>query len=123
MIANLGGPMAVLMPATLVSALPVLFVLYRLRRRGSFYLILVGAGLLVVALTITLIVNVPIDYAIARWTVDTLPSDWTTIRNRWESYHAARTFISLAGFGCALAAVLSSRKVAQERCHHIEESN
>ena len=108
MIANLGGPMAVLMPATLLSAVPVLFVLYRLHRRASFALILVGTVLLVVALVITLSVNVPIDGAIAGWTVDTLPPDWTSIRNRWEVYHAARTFISLAGFGSALAGILSS---------------
>jgi hypothetical protein len=105
MIANLGGPMAVLMPLTLVSAVPVLFVLHRLHRRPGFFLVLVGAALLVVALVITLSVNVPIDYAIAEWTVGTLPSDWESIRNRWEAYHAARTFISLAGFGSALAAV------------------
>jgi hypothetical protein len=110
MIANLGGPMAVLMPATLVSAGPVLFLLYRQRRRTSFSLILVGAALLVVALVITLSVNVPIDYAISRWTVDALPPEWTNIRNRWEAYHAARTFVSLAGFGFALAAVVWSRE-------------
>ena len=105
MIANLGGPMAVLMPATLVSAVPVLIGLHRMRRRASFSLMLAGAGLLVVALVITLLVNVPIDDAIARWTSDTLPADWMGIRNRWEAYHAARTFISLAGFGSALAAM------------------
>jgi hypothetical protein len=70
---------------------------------------LAGAALLVVALVITLSVNVPIDDAINRWTVDTLPSDWTSIRNRWEAYHAARTLISLAGFGFVLAAVVWSR--------------
>jgi hypothetical protein len=112
MIANLGDPMAVLMPLTLVSALPVLFVLYRLHQRAGFLLVLAGVALLVVALVITLSVNVPIDYAISGWTENTLPSDWTSIRNRWETYHAARTFISLAGFGCALAAVLWSREVA-----------
>jgi hypothetical protein len=112
MIANLGGPMAVLMPATLVTAVPVLFVLYRLHRRASFSLVLVGAVLLAVALVITLSVNVPIDGAIAGWTVDTLPPDWTSTRNRWEAYHEARTFISLAGFGSALAAVLWSREDA-----------
>ena len=112
MIANLGGPMAVLFPAALVSAIPVLFMLYRRHRRGSFYLLLAGAVMLEVALVITLSVNVPIDNAIARWTVDTLPPDWTSIRNRWESYHAARTFVSLAGFGSALAGVLWSRRDA-----------
>jgi hypothetical protein len=112
MIANLGDPMAVLMPATLVSVVPALIGLYRRRRRASFSLMLVGAGLLVAALAITLSVNVPIDAAIDRWTVDTLPSDWMSIRNRWETYHAARTFVSMAGFGSALAAVLWPREDA-----------
>ena len=112
MIANLGGSMAVLFPAALISALPVLFMLHRRHRRGSFYLLLAGAASLVVALVITLSVNVPIDNAIARWTADTLPPDWTSIRNRWESYHAARTFVSLAGFGTALAGVLWSGRDA-----------
>ena len=66
MIVSLGSPMAVLMPATLVSAVPV----------------------------------------------ETLPSDWLSIRNRWEAFHAARTFISLAGFGSPLAAALWSREDA-----------
>ena len=100
--------MAVLMPATLVSAGPALFALYRRHRRASVILLLVAVALLVAALVITLSVNVPIDNAIAVWTIDTLPSDWTSIRNRWEAYHAARTFISVAGFGFALAAVLWS---------------
>ena len=112
MIGNLGGPMAVLMPATLVSAVPVLVALYRRHRRASFSLTLVGVGSLAVALVITLGVNVPIDDAIARWTVDTLPSDWSSIRNRWEAFHAARMLISLAGFGSTLAAALESREDA-----------
>ena len=46
MIANLGGPMAVLMPAALLSALPVLTGLHRRRRRRGFYLNLAGGALL-----------------------------------------------------------------------------
>jgi hypothetical protein len=106
MIVNLGGPMAVLMPATLLSAVPVLVAFYRQYRRTGFYLLLVGVGLLVVALVITLTVNVPIDYAIDRWTVESLPHDWAIIRDRWQVYHTLRTFACLAGFGCALAAFL-----------------
>ena len=106
MIANLGGPMAVLMPATLISAVPVLFVLYRVHRRASFSLILAGAALLVVAVVITLSVNVPIDYEINQWTVSTLPQDWTATRDRWEFYHGLRTFISIAGLACVVASAL-----------------
>src|SRR4029453_5480787 len=82
MIANLGGPMAVLMPTTLLSAVPVLIGFHRLQRRTAFRLVLAGVGLLVVALVITLTVNVPIDHAIERWTVETLPADWGSIRDR-----------------------------------------
>jgi uncharacterized membrane protein len=106
MIANLGTPMAVLMPAALVSALAVLVVLYRLRRLRVFYLTLLGAGLLLTALVITLLINVPIDYEINAWTVETLPANWTTRRDRWQLYHTVRTFTCLAGFGCGLAAVV-----------------
>jgi uncharacterized membrane protein len=89
-----------------LSALPVLAGLYRRRRRGGFYLNLAGVAFLLVALTITLSVNVPIDHAIDRWTVQTLPPDWATIRDRWQAYHTSRTAASLLGFGCALAAAL-----------------
>jgi len=56
--------------------------------------------LLALSLIITLNVNVPIDVAISRWSVETLPADWTSIRDRWQAYHTARTLVSLAGFGC-----------------------
>ena len=105
MIANLGGPMAILLPAAILSALPVLVGLYRRHRRG-FYLMVAGFALLLVALVITLTVNVPIDRAIDQWTVETLPANWSASRDRWQTYHTARTFASLAGFGCALAAIL-----------------
>jgi hypothetical protein len=106
MIGNLGGPMAVLMPAALLSAVPVLVGFYRRHRRTPFSLMLVGVGLLVVALVMTLTVNVPIDRAIDRWTVETLPPDWAASRDRWQTYHTSRTLVSLVGFGCALAASL-----------------
>ena len=83
MIVNLGGPMSVLMPAALLSALPVLFALFRGDRLAAFYLALAGLLLFVIALVITLAVNVPIDYEINQWTVDTLPADWTATRDRW----------------------------------------
>jgi hypothetical protein len=46
------------------------------------------------------------------WMSAALPSDWASIRSRWELYHGARRFISLAGFGSAMAAVVWSREGA-----------
>jgi uncharacterized membrane protein len=108
MIANLALPMSILMPAALLSMLPVLFVLFRRRNMAAFFLAVAGLLLFVLALVITLAVNVPIDNQIRQWTVTTLPSDWQAIRDRWEFYHGLRTFASLAGFACTLASALFS---------------
>ena len=92
MIANLGGPMSVLMPAALLSALVLCVLLFRGRQlRASLF---AGAALvlMVVALVITLVVNVPIDRQIQSWTQAALAPDWQGIRDRWEFYHGLRTW-------------------------------
>jgi hypothetical protein len=110
MIGNLALPMSILMPITFLSALPVLFWLYRQKSLLAFYLTLCGLALFVVATAITLLVNVPIDNQIKQWTVQTLPSDWETIRDRWELYHTIRTFVSLSSLAFILSAALLPRK-------------
>ena len=93
MIGNLGGPMAVLMPLSLLSALVTVALL---RGRPAFWWVLAGLGLMVVALVVTLAVEVPIDNRIQVWTVATLPADWRAIQARWELFHTIRTFVSIA---------------------------
>ncbi len=107
-IRNLAWPMRILFPASLLATLWVLFLLNRApeRARAGFYVVSLGFLLFVVALVITLSVNVPIDHEIKRWTLATLPASWRSTRDRWKSYHAMRTFVSLAGFGFVLAGVL-----------------
>jgi hypothetical protein len=106
MISNLGLPMSILMPIALLSTLPVLFWLYRQKSMLAFSLTLFGFALFVVALAITLLVNVPIDNLIRQWTIQSLPSDWETIRDRWEFYHVLRTFVSVVGLGFIIGADL-----------------
>ena len=106
MIANLGGPMSLLIPATIVSMLVLVVVLYRRHDQPAFVLAAAALGLLVVSTVITLSVNVPIDGQIAGWTVGTLPADWERIRNRWEFYHGLRTALTLVGAGCLFASAL-----------------
>jgi uncharacterized membrane protein len=110
MIGNLALPMSILMPITFLSTLPVLFLLYRQKSMPAFYLTLCGLALFVVATAITLMVNVPIDNQIKQWTVQTLPSDWQTIRDRWEFYHTLRTFVSLGSLALIVGAALLPRK-------------
>jgi uncharacterized membrane protein len=106
MIANLGGPMSVLMPAALVSSVLVLIVLFRQRRHEAFNLALASLALMIGALIVTLAVNVPIDGEINLWTPKTLPADWTLTRDRWELFHTVRTFASIGALGFAVASAM-----------------
>ena len=96
-IRNLGVPMSILMPLSLVSAIVVL--LLAPKRSKVFALALAGFLLMIVALVVTLGIEVPIDRQIEQWTVATLPSDWKELRDRWEFYRAIRTFVSIGALG------------------------
>lgn len=106
MIANLAWPMRLLMPASILSALAVLLLQLRRGPSEAFYFEMAGLILYIGVLVITLLVNVPIDNRIKRWTPATLPSNWKDLRDRWQLFHTLRTFASLAGLGCVLASGL-----------------
>lgn len=105
MIGNLGTIMAILMPAAMLATLPVLYLLYR-RRSKAFYPTLAGFVLFVVALLITLLVEVPLDFEFQRWTVTTPPANWQQLRERWEWWHVVRSWASVAGLALVLAGAL-----------------
>jgi uncharacterized membrane protein len=106
MVANLGGPMSVLLPATIASVLVLVVVLYRRHQKVAVVLAAAALGLLAVSTAITLTVNVPIDGQIVGWTVATLPADWDRVRDRWEFYHGLRTALTLIGAGFLYASAL-----------------
>ena len=109
MIQNLGGPMSLLIPLSIVVNLGMAILLYRQRQTQVFALATAALLLLVAALVITLSVNVPIDNDIARWTLTTLPAGWETLREKWAWYHSLRTAASLVGLACAIGSVLLVR--------------
>jgi uncharacterized membrane protein len=111
MIQNLGTPMSLLIPATLVTNLTVVVALFRRKSRPAAVLATAALVALVLALIVTLAVNVPIDNQIHQWTLASLPADWSAIRDRWEFFHALRTFVALAGLGCVFASALSVERI------------
>jgi uncharacterized membrane protein len=108
MIRNLAVPMAILLPLALVSALVTLALLWQRHRTAALGWLLVGLLLMVAALAVTLLVEVPIDNQIKTWTAATLPGDWRSIQSRWELFHTIRTVLSIA----AVVAVTISGVVA-----------
>jgi len=93
---NMAAVMTILMPVALLSIVPVLFFSYN-GRPETFYLTLIGFALFIVALLVTVLVEVPIVKQIETWTVSTLPGDWQQLRDRWGAFHVIRIVASLAG--------------------------
>ena len=53
---------------------------------------------LVAALVSTIIFNVPINLATAKWDADNPPDDWKQSRDRWEFFQGLRSWLLLIGF-------------------------
>jgi uncharacterized membrane protein len=105
MIRNLAVPMATLSPAAILVSIAMLFLISE-KKSAAFAFALTGALLMIAAIAITLVVNVPIDNQIKTWTLTSLPPDWTHIRDRWEVFHTARTFLSLGALASVLVSIL-----------------
>jgi uncharacterized membrane protein len=93
---NMAAVMTILMPSALLSIVPVLFLSYN-QRPATFYLTLTGLVLFIVALLVTMLVEVPIVKQIATWTVSTLPDNWQQLRDRWGAFHIIRIVASIVG--------------------------
>jgi len=104
-IANVAWPMRILMPACILFMLLSAW-LYPEKKSPGFFLNVAACLLIIVTLLITLLVEVPIDNQIKTWTAETIPSDWGAIRERWQYFHTARTFVSLASFGSLAIAII-----------------
>lgn len=93
---NMAPAMTILMPAALFSIVPVLLISYNEQPR-TFYLNLTGFALFIVALLVTMLVEVPIVKQIETWAVSTLPDNWQHLRDRWGAFHVIRIVASIAG--------------------------
>jgi uncharacterized membrane protein len=102
---NVAPGMSIMMLLGIAGVLVLLLMAGR-RKKAHFYWLLSTLILFVLALAITLFIEVPIDNQIKTWTSDALPIDWKAIRDRWQFYHTDRTFLSLAGIACYLMAVI-----------------
>ena len=108
-IANVGAPMSVIMPLTLLMMLITIWLNYR-TNRSSFYLYSVSFLLMVVTLIITVAVEVPIDNKINEWTEATVPDNWQSLRHTWDQFHTARTFTSIGSLGFFVAGLIKKIK-------------
>ncbi len=92
---NMAPVMTVLMPATLLSIIPVLLLSYHDQPK-TFYLNALALALFIIALLVTAFLEVPIVKEIVTWTATTLPENWQQLRDRWMKFHIIRVVAGLA---------------------------
>jgi hypothetical protein len=95
---NMAGLMTVLTPLGLLSILPVLWLSY-VRAPLTFFLYLAGFLCFLVALLVTVRIEVPIVMQIVTWKVETLPENWRELRDRWGAFHIVRVVAGIAEVG------------------------
>ena len=94
-----------LIPA-LVSTL-VIAVLTIRARGNDRWLLLAALALLLVVFATSLAVNLPINGDQADWSVQTPPSDWASVRDRWQLAHVVRTISAVLAFSSLTAAAVT----------------
>jgi uncharacterized membrane protein len=92
--ANLAPVMTVLLPVTIASIVPVLLIAFG--HPVTFWLTLAALLLLIETLAVTVAIEVPIVKTIESWTLETMPGDWTRLRDRWVSFHLLRVIPGIA---------------------------
>ncbi len=84
-------------------------------RRTPLALTSVAAACLVAMIGIWAALINPINKEVNALTVDSLPENWTKVRDRWESLHAIRAGCSLVALGAQILATMTDAPEAQRR--------
>lgn len=83
-------------------------VLWQLRGWRLSRILTLGAALCgTAALAVWFVYVDPVNAALSAWTPETLPSDWTRYRDRWEAGHAAGAGLFVLAFSGLVLAILS----------------
>lgn len=74
--------------------------------RPGTSLIVLGAGLLVVSVVMSILLLVPINNRGKTWTPENRPADWKEQMGRWDRYHYARVAVIIAAFALLVTALV-----------------
>jgi hypothetical protein len=82
------------------STLLNLAILFRFEglNRTAWHLVAVGFAIQAFAVLFSIVLPVPINNRIMRWTPATLPQDWRAQERRWDSFHGFRTLGLIGSF-------------------------
>lgn len=103
---NMAPLMTFLTPAGLLATLPTLYLTFG-SHPTTFYLTLAGFVSFLVALVVTVRIEVPLVMQMVGWDAANLPPHWQQVRDRWVNFHIIRVVAGLAGLMLLVAGALA----------------
>jgi len=79
-------------------------------RGGARWAFGVASVLMIVALVVTVRVEVPMNRMIQYWDLNAIPANWADVRDKWLRFHAVRTTCGTAAFLAALVGLVKSAR-------------
>jgi uncharacterized protein HemY len=95
LVRSLNTLMLILVTATAVIILISAFI--QRKNKTVFLILLLAAALFISCMAITRLGNVPIQSEMLKWTIHTMPANWTELRDKWWLLHTSRTFVEILG--------------------------
>lgn len=94
---NLVGSLNVMMVSMVIIAtvITIISAFQQKKNRPVFIALLFAALSFIGCILISRFGNKPIDDVIMTWKPESLPADWTTLRDNWRQFHIMRTMTEL----------------------------
>jgi hypothetical protein len=100
-----------LLPALAAASLVLVLILgVMARNRPAVLGLYIAAALAIIAGgIITRLLNQPINDQVMTWTAANFPADWSSLRDRWWTWHQARLAVTLGAQLLLIAAIFADR--------------
>jgi hypothetical protein len=79
------------------------------KERLNRNLLILATLLLIASGLITRFGNQPINAIVITWNLENIPDTWTTLRDKWWTFHIIRTFSTMIGFILIVWVTLNNR--------------
>ena len=98
----------------LISVISTIVLVFAVKgRQPATYLLIASVAFLVAAGIITRFFNQPINSHVITWILQTMPADWTALRDKWWHWHILRMSAGMAGLGLLIIAIIADGKTVR----------